>query len=348
METIAAFHLASKSRGLPGFVQPLVEHMREARDESDLDPVSMRGCKYVVWGYQETSGWKVVTIEKIWESVGAERLRDMCLSYAFFKLILRSYDKVPLLSREIFYPLSKLVKLSRAGQYGEFCSVALSSEVKQAIVASLLPHVQDEALPLSRGTATITRHQLSEAISRSCEWETDAQVILVWHIATSFCELFQPAKNTDDPDHEHFLVATQLSKYCAHLVCFAPELLPGRQYTTELDFDTAVKQARYNMDSRVKGLDMRQRYQNMIQMNYPHGKNTNIAIESAALAKALMEQVIASPGLGWRVLAEFWAELLLFLAPSDNADAHGEYLARGGEFITHIWALLNHAGIVER
>jgi hypothetical protein len=43
-----------------------------------------------------------------------------------------------------------------------------------------------------------------------------------------------------------------------------------------------------------------------------------------------------------------WAELVLFLAPSSNADIHAEKLAAGGEFMTHLWTLLIHAGILER
>ena len=50
----------------------------------------------------------------------------------------------------------------------------------------------------------------------------------------------------------------------------------------------------------------------------------------------------------WKVLADFWAEFILFLAPSSNAEIHTEKLAAGGEFTTHLWAQLTHAGILER
>uniref|UniRef100_A0A453MHT7 Uncharacterized protein n=2 Tax=Aegilops tauschii TaxID=37682 RepID=A0A453MHT7_AEGTS len=57
---------------------------------------------------------------------------------------------------------------------------------------------------------------------------------------------------------------------------------------------------------------------------------------------------VPDEGRRWKVLAEFWAEFILFLAPSDNVDIHAEMLGAGGEFMTQLWALLNNAGILER
>ncbi|XP_066334736.1 uncharacterized protein [Miscanthus floridulus] len=50
----------------------------------------------------------------------------------------------------------------------------------------------------------------------------------------------------------------------------------------------------------------------------------------------------------WRFIAEFWAETILYIAPSENTEAHIEHLAKGGEFITHLWAMLSNAGIAKR
>ncbi|KAJ4730618.1 hypothetical protein LUZ62_040823 [Rhynchospora pubera] len=49
----------------------------------------------------------------------------------------------------------------------------------------------------------------------------------------------------------------------------------------------------------------------------------------------------------WRMLSEFWAEMMLFISPSDNVEAHEEILEQE-ELITQLWALLTHAGILTR
>ncbi|OEL30922.1 hypothetical protein BAE44_0008059 [Dichanthelium oligosanthes] len=50
----------------------------------------------------------------------------------------------------------------------------------------------------------------------------------------------------------------------------------------------------------------------------------------------------------WKILADLWTETILYVAPSDNARDHLQHLANGGEFLTHLWSLLLHAGILGR
>jgi hypothetical protein len=65
-----------------------------------------------------------------------------------------------------------------------------------------------------------------------------------------------------------------------------------------------------------------------------------LVLQGARLAKVLTKK-IPDKNLQWKVLSDFWAEMTLYVAPCDNAQAraHLEALARGGEFITHLWAL---------
>ncbi|KAM0929867.1 hypothetical protein ACQ4PT_001324 [Festuca glaucescens] len=74
-----------------------------------------------------------------------------------------------------------------------------------------------------------------------------------------------------------------------------------------------------------------------------------LVVQGAWLARQLTEE-IQDKKLQWRVLVDFWAEMILYVAPCDDAlaRAHLEALTKGGEFITHLWALLTHAGVLER
>ncbi|VAH41718.1 hypothetical protein VPH35_026643 [Triticum aestivum] len=49
----------------------------------------------------------------------------------------------------------------------------------------------------------------------------------------------------------------------------------------------------------------------------------------------------------WKVMEDFWAETIIYVAPSHSTGKqHMQHLESGGEFLTHIWALLSHAGIL--
>nr|POF16884.1 hypothetical protein CFP56_17451 [Quercus suber] len=187
---------------------------------------------------------------------------------------------------------------------------------------------------------------------------------MVWHIATSLCELNLSSQVIvtgeqvkQQRESEDFIVATKLSKYCAYLVAFAPRLLPDHPYITEFIFDHVIVEAReklkgcdksicQKMFNLYKGDRKKRIFEKMLTLGKEDG-NQEIIEKGAVLAKDLLEK-IQDNGQRWKILAELWAEMMLFVAPSDDETAHAEHLAMGGEFVTHLWALLSHAGILER
>ncbi|KAK3126189.1 hypothetical protein QOZ80_7AG0552920 [Eleusine coracana subsp. coracana] len=134
----------------------------------------------------------------------------------------------------------------------------------------------------------------------------------------------------------NFDVATKLSKYCAYLVVSAPKLLPGHHYDTSCVFDAlAAEAAQFLPGDKYEA--MKRLPESSADMTiFPMGVKLGKQLEE-------MEKLTS-----WKVLADFWAEMLFYVAPSDNVKEHVECLANGGEFITHLWALLSHAGILDR
>jgi hypothetical protein len=119
-------------------------------------------------------------------------------------------------------------------------------------------------------------------------------------------------------------------------------MLPGLGYDTRRIFDAVVMEAQ----KRLAGCEtVSSRCEKL--MTGLHSVNGTILDMGAKLGRELMDMV-PDEAQRWKVLADFWGEFILFLAPSDNDDIHAEMLAAGGEFMTHLWALLTHAGILER
>ncbi|XP_030964809.1 uncharacterized protein LOC115986087 [Quercus lobata] len=252
---------------------------------------------------------------------------------------------------------SVLIDINKKGQKLS-AQITLPVEVKKAIIHSLKTNGQN----LTNGVASLRRNKVENELSWACKLETQSHVIMVWHIATSFCELNFSSQviatgeqtNQRRESNDEFIVATKLSKYCAYLVAFAPRLLPDHAYTTEFIFDQVVVEAReklkgckksiYQKMSTCKDDCMKRICETMLTLGKDNHQEAKEIIErGATLAKQIKDN-----GLKWKILAEFWAEMMLFVAPSDDETAHAEHLAMGGEFVTHLWALLSHAGILKR
>lgn len=168
-----------------------------------------------------------------------------------------------------------------------------------------------------------------------------AYTILVWHIATSVFEMRrQPPPSYSEP---HAIAATHLSRYCTFLVAFCPELLPSDEewckklyMDVEKDANRILKAAR----GRQKQIGSHQQLCELLTEDSSH--------EVLRSGARLGMQLADSATTGWEALARFWSEMMLYVAPSEHLDGHAQAIARGGELITLLWAMLAHAGILGR
>ncbi|CAM0944384.1 unnamed protein product [Alopecurus aequalis] len=223
-------------------------------------------------------------------------------------------------------------------------SVAVPASVKSAIVATL----RTNQGTLGNGVLSLQRNGVADKLiwacrAAACEKSISEQ-ILVWHIATRLLEIkrSEGARGIGDHDSDTVVVATHLSRYCAYLVAQKPQLLPDHPAWTEELYEGVVEEVTRVLARCAGPLVRYDRAATCL------GGSMNETLRKAAkLARQLADEV-GHEEVVWMVLAEFWTELLLFLAPSENVTAHAKSLRRGGEFITVLWALLGHAGIVSR
>lgn len=163
-------------------------------------------------------------------------------------------------------------------------------------------------------------------------------------------------------------------------MAFVPELLPDHQLETTAAFQRTRKEALLHLQedktleakyAKLSGnishgqpplqsgitIDGQSATQNgsggqfasqngNINDGHPSSQHVGIFYKGIQLGKRL--DGITDDSRRWKILADFWTEMILYIAPSDNARDHIQYLANGGEFITHLWAMLTHAGILDR
>ncbi|KAM0844939.1 hypothetical protein ACQ4PT_056728 [Festuca glaucescens] len=337
-----------------------------------VDPSTMKGYNYIFngereltsllptapeyrIGLKEVTDAKFINIDSVWRWVDShsfkykgapESIKQTALSFTLFKLLKRRFCGYQLseagLDKTLHLVLHGL--LSKKGNYVGLIEAKRKGQkagkkikLEEEVIIHVLSQFKENKGKLENGQSALARNQLGSQFSWACTLPKHIHTILVWHIATTISQNEVPP---EVPVNVNRLVAQSLSDYCAYLVAFIPDMLPGHGYDTRRIFDAVVMEAQ----QRLAGCKtVSNRCEKL--MTGLHGVDGTILDMGAKLGRELM---VPNEAQRWKVLAGFWGEFILFLAPSDNADIHAEMLAAGGEFMTHLWALLTHAGILEQ
>uniref|UniRef100_A0A0D9XU91 USP domain-containing protein n=1 Tax=Leersia perrieri TaxID=77586 RepID=A0A0D9XU91_9ORYZ len=292
---------------------------------------------------------------------------------------LQSYDDSPSVWNLVHTISTGAIRKKEEGTKLEE-NVKIPESVKHAILKTLrsLDLTHDHLLNVVPTLVAEPRERYRWACS---ELPTSSHIILVWHIATSLCEIkFASDRgiNLSSPGfplsamlyltsfcrhcccppqpylvNENILngdlktgytVANSLSRYCAYLLVAKPDLLPDSFLVPKIVFEDTIKDAR----RILKGCDsLEKKYKRLMDEASQDIRNSdynkNVVQKGAKLAKELIDY--ESEKSCWEILAGVWVDLLVHIAPSWNAEAHKKCLESGGELITHIWTLLWHCGI---
>ncbi|TVU41224.1 hypothetical protein EJB05_14725, partial [Eragrostis curvula] len=330
---------------------------------------------------------------------------------------IQSYVYNPWKSNLFFYlSLGIFPKHAKGVKVGK--TIKLPEEVKAAILKSICSmdlekeFLKGDDLP----SLNKARMEIRSEIKWAFKLSTCTHTILVWHIATSMCEIeLAQHYNTSLTDSEvlralksakgccsssqpyiiklqrleyairaNFSVANSISRYCAYMIAKVPDLLPDSSFVPELILESTVEEASKILEGCDNLQSIYRRLMREGQMKGNEGGNgrdgnrdTNrsdavidvgvdedhnltagdgddtddvvpsqerIITKGAQLGRLLIEK-ISDDVARWKLLSEVWADLLVHIAPSWNTDAHKKHLATGGEFITHVWAILSHCGI---
>ncbi|CAL4997084.1 unnamed protein product [Urochloa decumbens] len=258
--------------------------------------------------------------------------------------------------RRVWMLLSRLLKRRLVG----LPDAVVMAEAKDAI-AEVLKAVLDRSdggrVQFTNGSRVqftngrdALRHNGFEHLGWACDANDAATLILVWHLATALLE-------TRDDRGEHPLppagqAAVTLSRYCAYLVAYEPGLLPDDPAWTDIKYRDMRAELASFFRSCCTTTQRRERLMDTAGFQFHH-QSSKLMGKGVMLAKELEDAYggRAAPHVQhervWGMLLELWAELLVFVAraPSGGHDAHALALAKGREFITHIWAMLTHAGL---
>ncbi|KAF6997670.1 hypothetical protein CFC21_013874 [Triticum aestivum] len=171
-----------------------------------------------------------------------------------------------------------------------------------------------------------------------------ADAMLVCHVATSILVM---TRSREQLPSDHEIVATHLSRYCAYLVACCPKLLPDDHVWCRSLYKAVKKDAGRVLaghDITVSSLEAEHR--RLVELLRARSKH-QVLKDGAELGQRLAE-LPEGEEVAWKALAGFWTEMIVSVAATrDNIDEHAEAVARGGELVTLLWALLAHVGSVD-
>ncbi|KAJ1700839.1 hypothetical protein LUZ63_000618 [Rhynchospora breviuscula] len=290
---------------------------------------------------------------------------------------LESFNYKPWVKQALHYGTLHIIrKPIEGGKVGK--NIKIFQEVKQSIVDALV-NINDDNLMNSMPPSLYNRG-IRNSNRWACKQETFSHLILVWHIATSMCEiqLFEDTrpersssksflyklktcwmkphafivdlKSLESNTSSHYIVANSISRYCAYLLVFVPELLPDHILASEQVFLGTITDARnilggcHSLGSVLAKLKSVEGGTEGMEGN----QAITIVQKGAILGRELLADLEMNTENLWKMLADFWVNLLLYLAPSSMTEVHKSHLFGGGEFITLLWALFSNCGIFDR
>jgi hypothetical protein len=133
-----------------------------------------------------------------------------------------------------------------------------------------------------------------------------------------------------------------------------PELLPDNDKWCKILYKAVKKDSTRVLDARVASAPTAEattRYNKLLSLlQEPEPKHHVVLMNGVKLGELLVNKLLqqGEAAVAWKFLAGFWSQMILYIAPSDNLKGHAEAIARGGELITLVWALLMNVGIDSR
>jgi hypothetical protein len=223
--------------------------------------------------------------------------------------------------------------------------VEVSDAVKRAIARSLISNHGNNGDETSPARSRQSQMLYSWALKDLSQ--PQLEVMLIWHIATEYCDAI--------PDHPisgngattrdgHRATAVHLSRYCAFLIGHVPELLPYHEADVTELAQEVMEECEEVFGSKYELSEIYSKMKNLQGTDEEDGPR-KILQKGVKLGKQLERMLDGD--YGWEVLKDFWAERIIHSAASHyTTKQHMHHLEEGGEFLTHIWALLSHAGVL--
>ncbi|XBI49217.1 hypothetical protein VPH35_112818 [Triticum aestivum] len=211
-------------------------------------------------------------------------------------------------------------------------NVKVPMAVKICIIDTLRSTIRSNGVGLSEGTTLLGQSQAGRSLLWACSYsEGTSDTILVWHIATSILEARRPHHQHDDTPQQTLQGGRPSSVSEKKTAATRSPLLPDDDTWSKHLYKKVKKDADRALATgggiAVSSLSPEAGYLRLIQL-LGSTQNHDVLKDAAKLAEQLGD-LTGGEEMACELLAGFWSEMILYLAPSDNIKGHLQAIDRG-------------------
>ncbi|KAL4628886.1 hypothetical protein ACB092_05G270100 [Castanea dentata] len=171
------------------------------------------------------------------------------------------------------------------------------------------------------------------------------QSIIIWHIATDLC--FYKDSDRNEPNFSRE-VSKDVSDYMMYILAMCPLAFSAGNVKHGFEFTCLRVENHVNL-RKLSGLPKDQVCEKIIseyKANDFEGEKDLYGESLFPLAIQLAKELNQKDGK-WEILSKFWVENLACVATLCQGNNHAQLLRKGGEFLTHVWLLIEHFNLTE-
>ncbi|XP_054782212.1 uncharacterized protein LOC129289469 isoform X2 [Prosopis cineraria] len=208
---------------------------------------------------------------------------------------------------------------------------------------------------LISGGQNVSKYGVNDAIEarglKSIEWTKMLefhQSILTWHVATDICYYYSITDHEDDDPKKS--ISKMISEYMLYILVKQRHMLPvGTGLISFRDTCAETIQVLRQLKIELPSKNVQEACEKLLGVrpdSVRRSESKSVIVEACRLARSLVIEMEKKEM--WELLKVVWVEILVSAATQCKADQHAQQLRKGGEFLTHVWLLSAHLGIMEQ
>ena len=173
------------------------------------------------------------------------------------------------------------------------------------------------------------------------------QSIIIWHIATDLCFYTDSGAN-ETTNNLHRKVSKDISDYMMYILVMCPFVLSTGNAILSFE-NTCAWVRNFFKEKKLTKLPKAEACAMLIsEYETSSDKVDNYLLTESLLSLAVILANKLSPMDGkWEILSKFWMENLAYVTTLCQGNNHAQQLRKGGEFLTHVWLLIQQFNLAE-